>query len=57
MGRKIKVGDLVLDRSLNLKGIVIEEINSVVPFRVFYENGNIDIAGDWDLEIIDGYLV
>ena len=53
----IKIGDLVYDKGLKQKGLVIEVINSVVPYRVFYEDGHIDIACDHDLELIDGYLV
>ena len=53
----MKVGDLVYDRGLRMKGLIIEIIDSVVPYRVFYENGYTDIACDHDLEAIDGYLV
>ena len=54
---KIKIGDLVFDKGLKQKGLVIEVLNSVVPYRVFYDDGHIDIACDHDLELIDGYLV
>ena len=53
----MKVGDLVYDRGLKMKGLIVEIIDSVVPYRVFYENGVTDIACDHDLEVIDGYLV
>ena len=53
----MRIGDLVYDKGLKQKGLVIEVINSVVPYRVFYEDGHIDIACDHDLELIDGYLI
>ncbi len=53
----MKVGDLVYDISLKMNGIIIEVIDSVVPFRVLYADGHIDIACAHDLEAIDGYLV
>ncbi len=53
----MKVGDLVYDKGLNMKGLIIEVVESVVPYRVFYENGSIDIAAYHDLDLIDGYLV
>ena len=53
----MKVGDLVYDHGLEMRGIIVEKIKSVVPFRVLYENGRIDIACDHDLELVNGYLV
>lgn len=53
----MKVGDLVYDATLQMSGIVVEVINSVVPYRVLYQDGHIDIACDHDLEHIDGYLI
>ena len=52
MKRSFKVGDLVFDLGIKMNGIIIEKIHSVVPWRVFYENGKIDIACDHDLELI-----
>lgn len=53
----MKVGDVVYDAGLKMNGIIIEIIDSVVPFRVLYSDGHIDIACAHDLEVIDGYLV
>lgn len=53
----MKVGDLVYDKGIKMNGLIIEVIDSVVPYRVLYEDGHIDIAADHDLEAIDGYLV
>ena len=50
----IQIGDLVYDSGIDLNGIVIEKINSVVPWRILYSDGSIDIACDHDLEIIHG---
>ena len=49
----MKVGDLVYDYGLRMTGIIIERIDSVVPWRVFYENGHIDIACDHDMEVLE----
>ncbi len=51
------VGDLVYDSGLKMNGLIVEVIDSVVPFRVLYEDGHIDIACAHDLESIDGYLI
>ena len=56
-GLSVKVGDLVYDKGIKMNGLIIEVIDSVVPYRVLYEDGHIDIAADHDLEAIDGYLV
>ena len=53
----MNVGDLVYDKGLQMKGLIIDTIDSVVPFRVLYEDGHIDIACTHDLELINGYLV
>jgi len=53
----MKVGDLVYDCGLGMRGLIIEKIESVVPYRVFYEDGHVDIACAHDLEIVDGYLI
>ena len=53
----MRTGDLVYDVGLRMRGLVIEVIDSVVPFRVLYEDGHIDIACEHDLELIDGYLI
>ncbi len=53
----MKVGDLVYDSGIDMNGIIIEKIASVVPWRILYSDGSIDIACDHDLELIDGYLV
>lgn len=50
----MKTGDLVYDKGLGMKGLIIEIIPSVVPYRVLYENGSIDIACAHDLEKING---
>ena len=49
----MKVGDLVYDHGIEMRGLIIEEIDSVVPYRVFYEDGHIDIACAHDLELIN----
>lgn len=53
----MKVGDLVYDRGISQRGIIFEIIESVVPYRVLYEDGHIDIAAKHDLEVIHGYLI
>ena len=53
----MKVGDLVYDKGIQMRGLIIEIIDSVVPFRVFYEDGHVDIACSHDLELVDGYLI
>ncbi len=53
----MKVGDLVYDSGVDMNGIIIEKVNSVVPWRILYSDGSIDIACDHDLEVISGYLV
>ena len=53
----MRVGDLVYDQGLKMRGLIIDHINSVVPYRVLYEDGHIDLACDHDLEVISGYLV
>ena len=50
----IQVGDLVYDSGIDMSGIVIEKIKSVVPWRILYTDGSIDIACDHDLEVIHG---
>jgi hypothetical protein len=50
----MKTGDLVYDKGLNMSGIVINIIDSVVPYRVLYEDGHTDIACAHDLEVISG---
>ncbi len=49
----MKVGDLVYDIGVRKKGLILEVINSVVPYRILYEDGSVDIACDHDLEILD----
>jgi hypothetical protein len=51
------IGDLVYDKGLDQKGIIIDVVKSVVPYRVLYEDGHIDIACAHDLEVIHGYLI
>ncbi len=48
----MKIGDLVYDCGLGMIGLVIEKTMSVVPYRVFYEDGHVDIASAHDLKII-----
>ncbi len=50
---KLKIGDLVYDHGISQQGIIIEIIESVVPYRVFYEDGHVDIATEHDLEILN----
>ena len=50
--KNIEIGDLVYDYGISQRGIVIEIIESVVPYRVLYEDSHIDIATKYDLEII-----
>lgn len=50
----MKVGDLVYDSGIKMNGIIIEKIDSVVPYRVLYNDGHIDIACEHDLEVISG---
>lgn len=50
----MKVGDLVYDSGIEMRGIIVEKINSVVPWRILYFDGSIDIACDHDLEVING---
>ena len=52
----MKVGDLVYDKGLDQKGLIIDIVNSFVPYSVLYEDGHIDMACKHDLELIDGYL-
>ncbi len=49
----MKVGDLVYDLGLGMRGLIIEELESVVPYRVLYEDGHVDIACEHDLELIN----
>ena len=53
----MKLGGLVYDSGLKMRGLVVEILNSVVPYRVLYEDGHIDIACSHDLEKISGYLI
>ncbi len=53
----MKVGDLVYDSGIDMRGIIIEKSHSVVPWRILYFDGSIDIAFDHDLKVISGYLV
>ena len=48
----MKIGDLVYDGWINRYGLIIEVRESVVPYRVFYDDGSVDFAADHDLEII-----
>ena len=48
----MKIGDLVYDTGLGRHGLIIEVIRSVVPYRVFYDDGSVDFAADHDLELI-----
>ena len=57
MSGEMKVGDLVYDLGINMRGLIIEKIDSVVPYRILYEDGHIDIACNHDLEVISGYLI
>ena len=45
----MKIGDLVYDPSLCKYGIIFARVESVVPWRVFYEDGEVDLACDHDL--------
>ena len=53
----MELGDLVYDSVLKMRGLVIEILNSAVPYRVLYEDGQIDFACSHDLEKISGYLI
>lgn len=48
----MKIGDLVYDGYFNQYGLIIEVRESVVPYKVFYDNGVVDIAAYHDLELI-----
>ncbi len=50
----MKVGDLVHDLGIGMNGIIIEKIDSVVPWRILYADGSVDIACAHDLEVISG---
>ena len=52
----MKIGSLVYDSGIDMRGLIIEIIPSVVPYRIFYEDGSVDIACAHDLEVIDGIL-
>ena len=49
----MEIGDLVYDSGIQMRGIIIEKIHSVVPWRILYFDGSIDIACDHDLEVIN----
>ena len=52
-GGIVKIGDLVYDRTMSMTGLIINyNERRVVPFDVYYENGNIDMATEWELEVI-----
>ena len=54
----MKVGDLVYDFSLGQRGIIIETKKQSMSYKedpvfehiILYENGNINAAGEYDLE-------
>jgi len=49
----VKIGDLVYDSTMSMTGLIINyNERRVVPFDVLYENGNIDMATEWELEVI-----
>lgn len=49
----MKIGDLVYDSTMSMTGLIINyNERRVVPFDVLYENGNIDMATEWELEVI-----
>ena len=53
MGGIVKIGDLVYDSTMSMTGLIINyNERRVVPFDVLYENGNIDMATEWELEVI-----
>ena len=52
-GEIVKIGDLVYDSTMSMTGLIINyNERRVVPFDVLYENGNIDMATEWELEVI-----
>lgn len=48
----MKAGVLVYDHGIRKMGLILEVINSVVPFRILYEDGTVDIACGHELEVL-----
>lgn len=54
MSEGFNIGDFVFDKTLNRSGLIIDIVESLVPYRVYYSDGKIDICCAHDIEVLNG---